>query len=93
MRLSLTALTLALPLSALAAPSLVEVRVVPPDINLSSKQDSQSVIVQAVYSDSTTRDVTAQAQFSLADKTLARLDKSVVHPVSSVLPSAQALKM
>ena len=82
MRTLLTALTLALPLAALAAPTLVDVRVVPPDINLSSKQDSQSVIVQAVYSDSTTRDVTAQAQFSLADKTLARLDKSVVHPVA-----------
>jgi hypothetical protein len=79
---TLLALSLALPLAAFAAPSLVEVRVFPPDISLSSKQDSQSVIVQAVYSDSTTRDVTAQAQFSVADKALARLDKSVVYPVA-----------
>ncbi|MBI5800735.1 MAG: DUF1549 domain-containing protein [Verrucomicrobia bacterium] len=82
MRTFLAALSLALPLAAFAAPSLVEVRVFPPDISLSSKIDSQTVIVQAIYSDSTTRDVTAQAQLSLADKTLARLDKSVVHPVA-----------
>ena len=79
---TLLALSLALPLAAFAAPSLVEVRVFPPDVSLSSKLDSQSIVVQAVYSDSTTRDVTAQAQFSVGDKTFARLDKSVVHPVA-----------
>jgi len=79
---SLLTLTLALPLAALAAPSLVEVRVFPPDITLNSKQDLQSVIVQAIYSDSTTRDVTTQAQFSLSDKTLARMEKSVIRPVA-----------
>ena len=82
MRTLLTALTLALPLAAFAAPTLVDVRVYPPDINLSSKVDIQTVVVQAVYSDSTTRDVTGQAQFALADKTFARLDKAAVHPVA-----------
>ena len=82
MRTLLTALTLALPLAAFAAPTLVDVRVYPPDINLSSKVDIQTVVVQAVYSDSTTRDVTGQAQFALADKTFARFDKATVHPVA-----------
>ncbi|KAF0175967.1 MAG: hypothetical protein FD161_3146 [Limisphaerales bacterium] len=82
MRTLLTALTLALPLVAVAAPSLVDVRVSPPDINLSSKVDFQTVVVQAIYSDSTTRDVTAQAQLALADKTFARLDKAAVYPVA-----------
>lgn len=82
MRTLLTALTLAFPLAVFAAPSLVDVRVSPPDINLSSKIDFQTVVVQAVYSDSTTRDVTGQAQFTLADKTLARLDKAAVYPVA-----------
>lgn len=82
MRTLLTALTLAFPLAAFAAPTLVDVRAYPPDITLSSKVDFQTVVVQAVYSDSTTRDVTGQAQFSLADKTLARLDKAAVHPVA-----------
>ena len=82
MRTFLTALTLALPLAAFAAPALVDVRVYPPDISLSSKVDFQTVVVQAVYSDSTTRDVTGQAQFTLADKTFARLDKAAVHPVA-----------
>jgi hypothetical protein len=82
MRTLLTALTLAFPLAAFAAPSLVDVRVSPPDINLSSKVDFQTVVVQAVYSDSTTRDVTGQAQFALVDKTFARLDKAAVHPLA-----------
>lgn len=82
MRTILVALTLALSPAAFAAPSLVEVRVLPRDVNLSSKVDSQSIVVQAVFSDTTTRDVTAQAQFSLADKAFARLDKSVVYPVA-----------
>lgn len=82
MRTILAALTLALSPAAFAAPSLVEVRVLPRDVNLSSKVDSQSIVVQAVFSDTTTRDVTAQAQFSLADKAFARLDKSVVYPVA-----------
>ncbi len=82
MRTLLTALTLALPLAAFAAPTLVDVRVYPPDINLSSKVDFQTVVVQAVYSDSTTRDVTGQAQIALADKTFARLDKAAVYTVA-----------
>lgn len=83
MRNLLPALTLAFPLAALAAPSLVDVRAFPPDINLNSKIDQQSIIVQALYSDSTTRDVTGQAQLAIVDKTFARLDKSVVLPVAN----------
>ncbi len=82
MRTLLTALTLAFPLAAFAAPTLVDVRAYPPDITLSSKVDFQTVVVQAVYSDSTTRDVTGQSQFALADKSFARFDKATVFPVA-----------
>ncbi|MFA6545004.1 MAG: DUF1549 domain-containing protein [Limisphaerales bacterium] len=77
-----TVLSLSVSFAAMAAPSLVDVRVYPPDIYLSSKQDFQTVVVQAVYSDSTTRDVTGLAQLALADKSFARLDKAAVHPVA-----------
>jgi hypothetical protein len=55
-------------------PQLVDVRVAPTDINLSSKVDKQTFVVQAVLSDSTTRDVTAEAKITLADAKLARVD-------------------
>jgi hypothetical protein len=82
MKLLFAALTLTFPLAAFAAPTLVDVRAYPPDITLSSKLDFQTVVVQAVYSDSTTRDVTAQAQLALLDKSFARLDKAAVYPVA-----------
>lgn len=82
MRTIIASLTLAFPLAAFAASTLVDVRVYPPDISLSSKVDFQTVVVQAIYADSTTRDVTGQAQLALADKAFARLDKTAVHPVA-----------
>jgi hypothetical protein len=79
----LAALALISPFGASAKPAeLVDVRVFPSDINLSSKIDTQSIVVQAVYSDSTTRDVTKQATFALADKSFAKIDKAVVSPIA-----------
>ncbi len=76
-------MSLLLPLGALAkAPELVAVKVFPPDVNLSSKVDYQAVVVQAVYSDSTTRDVTAQTTMTLADKALAKIDKATLYPLA-----------
>ncbi len=79
----LAALLLSAPLLAQAAPSLVEVRVQPPNINLTAKQDKQSLVVQALYSDATTQDVTAKAEFAFADKKTAVMDKEfVVRPAA-----------
>src|SRR5262245_28412861 len=60
------------------APVLADVKLLPPDINLSSKQDKQSLVVQVTYSDGTTRDVTEKASLTLKDKTIAKLDKNTL---------------
>ena len=45
-----------------AIPSaLARLEVYPADMNLSSSRDRQSIVVQAIYADGITRDVTAQA--------------------------------
>ena len=75
---------LLLGLLAPAAPAqdaqLTKIEVSPPDVFLKTVRDRQSLIVQATYSDGLTQDVTDQAKFTLADGTLVRLDKNVLHP-------------
>ena len=64
----------AAPIIALAAPKeLVDVQVYPKDANIYTKRGKQSLVVQAKYSDSTSRDVTAEAEFSFADPKFAAL--------------------
>ena len=72
------------PVSLFAArsPSLVSVGVYPPDVNLGSKQDRQSIVVQAVYSDGVTRDVTADAKYTLGNKLLVKFNKGVFTPLA-----------
>ena len=67
---------------AAKAPALVEVQVYPPNINLSTKQDRQTIVVQASYSDGVTRDVTAEAKYTLGNKALVKLDKAVFRPLA-----------
>src|SRR5688572_7182567 len=64
---------------ALAAPTLT---VFPDTINLETSRDHQSVVVQLTQDDGITRDVTAEAQLSLADGKLAKLDKNVLRPAA-----------
>jgi len=59
-----------------------ELKVFPSDINLSSKADKQSLVVQAIYPDGVTRDVTSEASFSFKDKAFAQLKDNVVSPVA-----------
>ena len=40
---------------------LTDVKVYPPAVSLKTKQDRQSLVVQATYADGVTRDVSAQA--------------------------------
>src|SRR5436190_5454073 len=56
------------------AAELVELRVSPPEINLSGAQDRQAVLVQAVYSDGVTRDVADKATFAVANAALIKQD-------------------
>ena len=64
-----------------AAPALTDLTVSPADVRLTTQQDRQSLVVQAVYADGVTRDVTDKASFAVADKKLARLAGATVHPV------------
>ncbi len=61
-----------------AAP--VSINVYPPDVNLTTARDRQSIIVQSVYADGITHDVTDEATYTLADASLATLEKNVLTP-------------
>jgi hypothetical protein len=61
---------------------LAEVKVFPTEVHLGTKQDRQSMVVQATYADGATRDVTRGASFSLGNKSLARLDNETLYPVA-----------
>src|SRR5688572_11482831 len=61
---------------------LVEVKVFPGEVHLGTKQDRQSVVVQAIYADGATRDATPDASFSVANKSLVRLDKDTLYPAA-----------
>ena len=74
---------MAVPFVIAAAPKeLVDVQVYPKDANLYTKRGKQSLVVQAKYSDSTTRDVTAEAKYTFADTKFAKLDKGTILPLA-----------
>src|SRR5215213_7384675 len=77
-------LVFALPLICLAAPALAapSLKVFPDTINLETSRDHQSVVVQLNQDDGVTRDVTAEAQLSVADEKLAKVDKNVLRPAA-----------
>ncbi len=59
-----------------------QLAVYPPDVHLEGGRDRQRLIVVATAEDGTTRDVTAEAQVSLADAKLARLDGRTLYPLA-----------
>ncbi|HET6328390.1 MAG TPA: DUF1549 domain-containing protein [Planctomycetaceae bacterium] len=65
-----------------ASPKPAEILVYPPDVQLTTARDRQSLIVQARYTDGITRDVTTDAKFTLVDSKLARFDKQTLYPVA-----------
>ena len=65
-----------------AKPALTDLKVFPADVNLTTRGDHQSIVVQAIYADGVTRDVTAQASFTLAHKALAKFDHFVLSPLA-----------
>ncbi|MGL4461997.1 MAG: DUF1549 domain-containing protein, partial [Planctomycetia bacterium] len=81
------------------APSLVKVQVYPTNIGLETARDRQSVVVQALYSDGVTRDVTDEAKYTFANPALVQMTKNVVTPKAdgatelTVEYSGQTLKL
>ncbi|MEE2989295.1 MAG: DUF1549 domain-containing protein [Planctomycetota bacterium] len=63
-----------------AAPAKIEVY--PASAKLTTSRDWQAMIIQATYPDGITRDVTSEAEFKLADGSLARLEGNVLYPVA-----------
>src|SRR5687767_11961224 len=49
-------------------------KVYPAEINLETSRDNQAFVVQVTQPDGVTRDITAEAQISLADPALAKLE-------------------
>lgn len=62
------------------APKMVKLNVYPPEIQLTTSRDRQSVIAQAVFDNGLTQDVTSQIQFKAAQPGIVRFDKNVVYP-------------
>lgn len=60
---------------------LAQLNVYPPDVQLTTKRDHQSLIVQAQFSDGITRDVTADSKFSIANGELAKLEGNQLRPL------------
>ena len=69
-------------LSAHAAP-LAQLSVFPPDVQLTTARDRQSVVVQAAYADGLTRDVTAEAKITPANPALVKLAGNIALPVAN----------
>ncbi|MFP6610953.1 MAG: DUF1549 domain-containing protein, partial [Pirellulales bacterium] len=61
-------------------PEPAQINVYPPDVQLTTVRDHQSLIVQAQYPDGITHDVTAEAKFSLSNGELATLEGNVLRP-------------
>lgn len=57
-------------------------KIFPTSINLSTKGDRQSLVVQAIYPDGLTRDVTEDASYSFAEKSIVRFEKQVAYPAA-----------
>lgn len=82
MKRILPLLALLASLAAGAAPALTELRVYPADINLTTRQDRQAIVVQATFADGVTRDVTAEASLALADNSRAHLVRATLTPLA-----------
>jgi hypothetical protein len=61
---------------------LTGIEISPPEMNLSTSRARQSFVVQALYSDGITRDVTAEAKVLLANPAVAKLEKNVLFPLT-----------
>lgn len=65
---------------AAAETTPTKLNVYPADVHLNTNRDRQSIIVQAVYENGLTEDVTDMAQFSLSNPALAKLENKTLYP-------------
>lgn len=68
--------------AAASAAELTELRVFPPQVSLQTSKDFQSVVVQAVYADGLTRDVTGQAEWNLGEGNLITREGNRLKPAA-----------
>jgi hypothetical protein len=66
--------------TAKADAAIAKVEVFPPDVNLNTARDRQRFIVVATRTDGVTLDVTAQAQVTLENPALAKLEAATLYP-------------
>lgn len=64
------------------AATLTDLKVFPADVNLQTRQDRQGIVVQAIYADGVTRDVTAEAGYTVANKALVRFEHFTLSPIA-----------
>ncbi|MES2697022.1 MAG: DUF1549 domain-containing protein, partial [Verrucomicrobiota bacterium] len=65
-----------------AKSALTDLKVFPADVSLTTRADRQAIVVQAIYADGVTRDVTAQASYTLANKALAQFAGFALTPLA-----------
>ena len=65
-----------------SAAELAELRVYPPEVSLLTGKDFQSIVVQAVFADGITRDVTGQADWNLGEGKLVTRDGNLLRPAA-----------
>jgi hypothetical protein len=62
--------------------SLKSIECFPPEVNLTTARDRQSIVVQAAYADGINRDVTAQVLLTPANPALIRREGATLYPVA-----------
>lgn len=65
-----------------SAAELQRLAVFPPQINLTTAQDRQLIVVQALFADGLTRDVAAEAQYTVARPDLVRQQGQTFYPLA-----------
>ena len=61
---------------------VTELRVYPPEVILETAKSRQKMVVQAVYADGITRDVSTQSQWQFSNPALVRQEGAVLHPAA-----------
>src|SRR5262245_54983969 len=69
-------------LTSAQTPALDKLEVFPPAVNLATSRARPVPVVQASFPDGITRDVTAQAKFTVANPAFVKLEKNTLYPVA-----------
>ncbi|MDA1016519.1 MAG: DUF1549 domain-containing protein [Planctomycetota bacterium] len=74
--------SIVLSVNAIAQEKPASITVSPPNVQLTTSRDRQSLVVQAVYTNGLTADISEQATYTIANAALARRDKNTLFPVA-----------